>query len=109
MEVFEHSKQLPREETYSLTDQLRKSSRSVCSNFAEAWRKRRYQAAFVAKLSDAEGEAAETQVWLRFAVQCGYLGPAVGSSLHQEYDRLIGKIVMMINNPAPWLIRSKLN
>ncbi len=67
------SKLFPKEETYSLTDQVRRSSRSVCSNLAEAWRRRRYEAAFISKLSDAEGEAAETQVWLEFVVKCGYL------------------------------------
>src|SRR2546430_6079833 len=73
MRVFETSKTFPKEETYSLTDQIRRSSRPVCANLAEAWRKRRYHAAFVAKLSDAESEAAETQVWLQFAVECGYV------------------------------------
>ena len=73
MEIFEFSKKFPKEETYSLTDQVRRASRSVCANLAEAWRKRRYQAAFVSKLSDSETEAAETQVWLEFAVKCGYL------------------------------------
>jgi four helix bundle protein len=73
MRIFELSKSFPKEETYSLTDQIRRSSRSVCANLAEAWRKRRYQAAFISKLSDSEGETAETQVWLEFAVKCGYL------------------------------------
>src|SRR6266568_3540230 len=72
MTLFEMSKLFPKAETYSLTDQVRRSSRSVCANLAEAWRKRRYEAAFIAKISDAETEAAETQVWLEFAVQCGY-------------------------------------
>jgi four helix bundle protein len=66
MRIFELSKRFPKEETYSLTDQIRRSSRSVCANLAEAWRKRRYEAAFVSKLSDGETEAAETQVWLEF-------------------------------------------
>lgn len=69
MDLFSVSKTFPKEETYSLTDQIRRSSRSVCANLAEAWRKRRYQAAFVAKLSDSEGEAAETQTWIEFAVK----------------------------------------
>ena len=73
MEIFEVSKAFPKEETYSLTDQVRRSSRSVCANLAEAWRKRRYEAAFISKLSDCESEAAETQVWLQFAVECGYV------------------------------------
>ncbi|HEX4413422.1 MAG TPA: four helix bundle protein [Lacipirellulaceae bacterium] len=69
--VFERTKSFPREETYSLTDQIRRSSRSVCANLAEAWRKRRYEGAFVAKFSDSESEAAETQVWIEFAVKFG--------------------------------------
>jgi four helix bundle protein len=73
MRIFELSKAFPKEETYSLTDQIRRSSRSVCANLAEAWRKRRYEKAFVSKLSDCESEAAKTQVWLEFAVRCGYM------------------------------------
>jgi len=73
MLIFRESKEFPKEETYSLTDQIRRSSRSVCSNLAEAWRKRRYKAAFIAKFSDAESEAAETQVWIDFARKCSYL------------------------------------
>jgi four helix bundle protein len=69
MEIFHASKAFPKEETYSLTDQMRRSSRSVCANLAEAWRKRRYEAAFISKLCDAEAEAAETQVWLEFACE----------------------------------------
>jgi four helix bundle protein len=104
MRIFEMTKQFPREETYSLTDQIRRSSRSVCANIAEAWRKRRYEAAFVCKLNDAETEAAETQTWLRFAVECGYLSPEVAQELHQTYDHVIGKLVKMIVNPKPWLL-----
>ena len=73
MMIFECSKSFPKEETYSLTDQMRRSSRSVCANLAEAWRKRRYEAAFVSKLSDCEAEAAETQTWIEFAVKSDYL------------------------------------
>src|SRR5919108_1374395 len=72
MNIFELSKSFPKEETYSLTDQIRRASRSVCANLAEAWRKRRYEAAFISKLSDVEAEVAETQVWIEFAVKCGY-------------------------------------
>jgi len=71
--IFEISKRFPVEERYSLTDQVRRSSRSVCANIAEAWRKRHYPNAFVSKLGDAEAEAAETEVWLEMAVRCGYL------------------------------------
>src|ERR1700682_2711418 len=81
MDLFERSKGFPREETYSLTDQIRRSSRSVCANLAEAWRKRRYQAAFINKLSDSESDAAETQVWIEFAVKCGYLDRAPAEGL----------------------------
>jgi len=73
----------PREERYSLTDQMRRSSRSVCANLAEAWRKRRYEAAFLLKLNDAEAEATETQTWLEFAVKSGYLAPEAGRDLYQ--------------------------
>jgi four helix bundle protein len=93
MRIFELSKAFPKEEMYSLTDQIRRSSRSVCSNIAEAWRKRRYQAAFVSKLNDAEMEAAETQCWLEFAVRCNYLGREAGKDLYQTYDGIISTLV----------------
>lgn len=73
MEIFQISKSFPAEQKYSLTDQIRRSSRSVCANIGEAWRKRRYKAAFIAKLSDSETEACETQIWLEFALRCEYL------------------------------------
>lgn len=104
MLVFEASKGFPREETYALMDQMRRSSRSVCGNIAEAWRKRRYEAAFVSKLNDAEAEAAETQTWLRFAVDCGYLQNGEANELDRTYDQIIGKLVKMIINPHPWLL-----
>ena len=103
--IFELSRAFPREEIYSLTDQIRRSSRSVCANMAEAWRKRRYEAAFVSKLSDAEGEAAETQVWLKFAVKCGYLRGDLGAALDTEYDAIIRTIVGMINHRDKWIIQ----
>ena len=74
MEIFEISKTWPVEEKYSLTDQIRRSSRSVCSNLREAWAKRRYEAHFLSKLTDADGENSETDTWLDFAKDCGYLG-----------------------------------
>jgi four helix bundle protein len=88
MRIFELTKSFPKEETYSLTDQIRRSSRSVCSNIAEAWRKRRYEAAFVSKLNDAEAEAAETQTWLEFSGRCNYLDAAVGRELYTTYDNI---------------------
>ena len=102
--IFEASKAFPKEERYSLTDQIRRSSRSVCANLAEAWRKRRYEAAFVSKLSDAEAEAAETQTWLRFACSCTYLPETEANQLIAEYDRVLGKLVAMISRPSPWLL-----
>ena len=104
MLIFENSKSFPKEETYSLTDQVRRSSRSVCANLAEAWRKRRYEAAFVAKLSDSESEAAETQVWLEFAVKCNYINRDLAATLYSEYDEIIRMIVAMINNPQNWIL-----
>lgn len=82
MTIFDLSKQFPIEERYSLTDQIRRCSRSVCANFAEAWRKRRYKASFVAKLNDCEAESAETQVWLKFAVKCDYISVEEGRELY---------------------------
>ena len=104
MGIFELSKRFPKEETYSLTDQIRRSSRSVCANLAEGWRKRRYQAAFISKLSDCETEAAETQVWLEFAVKCGYLNRDDGKQLYITYDKIIATIVGMINHPKTWIL-----
>ncbi len=104
MQIFHESKPFPKEEQYSLTDQVRRSSRSVCANLAEAWRKRRYEASFISKLSDAEAEAAETQVWLEFAIQCGYLKDEVGQKLSASYENIIGKIITLINNSQPWLL-----
>ena len=105
MRIFELTKRFPKEETYSLTDQIRRASRSVCANIAEGWRKRRYEAAFVAKLSDAEGEAAETQAWIEFSVASKYLDAEIGRELYQTYDNVLGKLVKMINDPSPWLLR----
>ena len=104
MQIFQKSKSFPLEERYSLTDQVRRSSRSVCANLAEAWRKRRYEASFVSKLSDAEAEAAETQVWIEFAVRCGYMETKTGEELLISYENIIGKIISMINNFQPWLL-----
>src|SRR3954454_9959672 len=92
-EIFEYSKPFPKEEMFSLTDQIRRSSRSVCANLAEAWRKRRYPAVFQSKLSDSEAEAAETQVWLEFAVKCGYLERDKAAKLYQTYDGILRTLV----------------
>ena len=103
--IFELSRQFPKEETYSLTDQIRRSSRSVCANLAEAWRKRRYQAHFISKLSDCEAEAAETQVWIEFSVKCNYLNRDEAAELYKTYDEIIGTIVGMITHPETWIIK----
>lgn len=105
MQVFALTKSLPKEENYSLKDQIRRSTRSVCANLAEAWRKRRYQAHFISKLSDAETEAAESQVWIQFASACGYWTNAESEPLTEAYNRILGTIVGMINHPETWVIR----
>jgi four helix bundle protein len=104
MLIFEASKTFLKEETYSLTDQIRRSSRSVCANLAEAWRKRRYQGAFVSKLSDVESEAAETEVWIEFATRCAYMTREHADSLYLVYEAIIRTIVGMINHPETWII-----
>ena len=102
MKIFEISKRFPREETYSLTDQIRRSSRSVCGNLSEAFRKRRYPKAFIAKLSDSEGEAAETQTWLDFANNCKYITSDEDKELYETYENIIGKLVRMSTHPENW-------
>jgi four helix bundle protein len=104
MQIFEYSQNFPTAERYSLTDQIRRSSRSVCANMAEAWRKRRYRAAFIAKLSDCEAEAAETQVWLKFAVKCQYITIEQGRQLYANYNQILGGLVKMITHPENWLL-----
>jgi four helix bundle protein len=104
MRIFELSKRFPAEERYSLTDQVRRSSRSVAANIAEAWRKRRYEAAFVSKLNDAEGEAAETQTHLEFARRCGYLTDGEVIELDQEYEGLLGQLVYMTTHSEQWIL-----
>lgn len=104
MRIFELTKTFPAEERYSMVDQMRRSSRSVCANIAEAWRKRRYQAHFVSKLSDSESEAEETRVWLEFANRCGYLAEPEARELDETYDKILGQLVRMIDQPEQWTI-----
>jgi len=106
LRVYESSKKFPDDERYALTDQVRRSSRSVCANIAEAWRKRRYPASFVSKLSDADAEAAETQVWLTIAFQCGYLKPEAHNELLDRYRHICAQLTRMINMPDQWCIAS---
>lgn len=102
MQIFELSKNFPKAEQYSLTDQIRRSSRSVCANSAEAFRKRRYQKSFIAKLSDAESEAAETQVWLEFSLVHNYIGNEEYEELNRNYDYILAQLVTMINQSEKW-------
>ena len=106
MEIFSLTKSFPTEEKYSMIDQMRRSSRSVCANIAEAWRKRRYQAAFVAKLNDAESEASETQVWLELARKCNYLSIETEKRLDPMYDHIIGQLIRMIDEAEKWIVKS---
>jgi len=106
--IYELSKCWPKEERYSLTDQIRRSSRSVCANVAEAWRKRRYPAHFVSKLSDSDSEAAETQVWLDFALDCGYINQQDHDTLYTAYESVAGGLVKMMANPNAWCGPSQL-
>jgi len=88
-----------------MVDQMRRSSRSVCASLGEAWRKRRYKAHFVSKLSDAESEASETRVWLEFSFQCGYLNKIQFDELDDIYDKVIAQLVRMLSAPEQWTIR----
>ncbi len=104
MEIYKLSKSFPAEEKFSLTDQIRRSSRSVCANMAEAYRKRRYPKNFVSKLSDCEAEAAETQVWLDFAIACDYITIEDYEKFYKEYDMILGMLVKMIVEPEKWKV-----
>jgi len=106
LRVYELTKRFPIEERYALIDQARRSSRSVCANIAEAWRKRRYKAAFISKLSDAEGEAAETQVHLEFGFHHGYLSRDELLKIDDAYEKIISQLVKMIDEPDKWLIKN---
>lgn len=99
MELFLISRQFPPEERYSLTDQVRRSSRSVCTNFVEAYKRRRYRDYFISKLNDSETENAETQVWLDFALACQYISEEKHLALTVKNDEIAKIILYMINNP----------
>jgi four helix bundle protein len=105
MKIFELSKNWPAGERYSLTDQARRSSRSVCANLREAWAKRRYEAHFISKLTDADGENSETDTWLDYALDCGYLSIEDHAHLTEE-NRSVGSMLgSMLNNPNPFLTK----
>lgn len=105
MEIFEVSKSFPKEETYSLIDQIRRSSRSVCGNMAEGYRKRVYSKYFVSKMVDADGESAETQVWLDFSKDCKYIDEGTHSRLYQGYEEVGRMLGSMIEHPEKFLPR----
>ena len=104
MRIFELTKDFPPEEKYSMVDQMHRASRSVCTNIGEAWRKRRYRAAFIAKLNDSESEACETQVWVEFARRCEYLEEETCQELDATYDEIMGQLVRMVVDADKWLI-----
>jgi len=95
MEIFEFSKSFPKEERYSLTDQIRRASRSVCSNLSEGWRKRRYRAVFLNKLTDSGQEAAETQTWLEFSFHCKYINEETFNRLDKSYEHIFAMLNAM--------------
>jgi four helix bundle protein len=107
MRILELTKTFPKEEQYSLTSQIRRSSRSICGQIAEGWRRRRYEPAFCNKMNEAEGEAAETQTWLQYSVECGYLTRPVGRELFKSYDEILRTLVGMINNSEKWVLPGK--
>jgi len=104
MKIFVLSKGFPKEEVYSLTDQIRRSSRSVCANISEAFRRRKYPKSFSNKLNESEAEAAETQNWLDFSLKCNYINVATHDELDKEYDNIIGMLVNMQRHPEKWSI-----
>ena len=106
MEIYNLSKQFPIEEKYSLIDQIRRSSRSVCGNISEAWRKRRYEKLFINKLIDSEGEAAETQNWLDFALACNYIDEKIYKELYSKYDEILAMLVKMSKDSKNWTFNS---
>ena len=104
LEIHELSKSFPREEKYSLTDQIRRSSRSICANLAEAWRKRKYPKNFISKLSDSEAESGETQVWLDFAESFGYIDHETHNHLNDNCEHIIAMLINISSKPDNWTI-----
>jgi four helix bundle protein len=113
MEIFEISKKFPKEERYSMTDQVRRSSRAVCANLAEGWRKRNYKAVFINKLTDSSQEAAETQTWLEFALACKYISKEEFDRLDDKYEHIFAMLITMerkadsfVHHPSPIIHRN---
>ena len=107
LRIHELTKDFPKEEKYSLIDQYRRASRSVCANLGEAWRKRRYRANWISKLGECEAEAGETQVWTQFSVEFGYLTKEVGRELYAEYEEILAMLVNLSVNADDWVIKQK--
>ncbi|MCL4274582.1 MAG: four helix bundle protein [Anaerolineales bacterium] len=105
MEIFDESKSFPKEEKYSLTDQIRRSSRSVVANIAEGFRKRQYPKMFLSKLADADGESTETQVWLDFSRDCEYLSPERHAELLKGYEEVGKMLGAMMSMPEKFMPR----
>lgn len=105
-QIHEVTKKFPSEEKYSLTDQIRRSSRSVCANIAEAWRRGKYPKNFVSKLTDSDSEAAETSVWLDFALHFGYLTSEQHKNLSDRYDHICSQLSIMMSQPNKWTPRT---
>lgn len=104
LEIHELTKSFPKEEQYSLTDQIRRSSRSVCANLAEAYRKRYFPKSFVSKINDCEGEAAETQVWIKYAADFRYIKTQKSPEIRAAYDVILKQLVTMRNHSDKWSI-----
>ena len=100
MDIFHITKNFPKEERYSLTDQMRRSSRSVCANLAEGYRKRIYPKHFISKLSDCDAECSETLVWIDFSYNCGYINEQTKNELSQKYSEVGKMLGYMIQNPS---------
>ena len=107
MKVFEVSKTFPKEETYSLTDQIRRSSRAVCANIAEAYRKKRYTKLFLLTISNADGEASETLVWIDYAKDCGYISESIYDILSRGYQEVGKMLGSMVRHPERFKINRK--
>lgn len=106
MEVFRLSKSFPADERFSMTDQIRRASRSIAANISEAWRKRRYVAAFKSKLNDSEGETAETQTFVELALRCRYIDRPTAVELDRRCEEILGQLVKMIDDADHWCLPS---
>ena len=104
LEIHQLTKNFPPEEKYSLTDQIRRSSRSVCTNLAEAFRKRRYPKNFISKLSDSEAESAETEVWIDFSESFNYIDKETHDKLYDKYEHILAMQINIINQQEKWIL-----